>query len=98
MNLAVRVTPRAGANRIDGIVATADGGTALKLSVTAPPSDNRANTAVLRLLAREWRLPLGGLTILAGTTSRNKIIAIKGDANALMRDLAAKICGPPHTR
>jgi uncharacterized protein (TIGR00251 family) len=82
----VRLTPRARADRIDGVA-----GAALKVSVTAPPVDNRANEAVLRLLAREWRLPRRDLSIVAGAKSRDKSVQIAGDPATLMARLDAAI-------
>ena len=65
VRLAVRLTPRGRADRIDGIA-----GGMLKIAVTAPPADNQANEALLRLLAREWRVPRRDLSIAAGARSR----------------------------
>ena len=86
MLVAVRLSPRARADRIDGI-----SGAALKVSVTAPPVDNRANEALLRLLAREWRLPRRTLSLAAGGKSRDKTVHIAGNPAALMRQLGASI-------
>jgi hypothetical protein len=86
VRLAVRLTPRANAARIDRI----EGGR-LKIAVTAPPADNLANEALLRLLSRTWRLPRSALSIVAGARSRNKIVLIAGDPTALMARLAALV-------
>ena len=94
----IRVTPRARGDRIDGLVATADGRTALKVFVSAPPADNAANTAVLRLLAREWRLRPGDLDIAAGAASRNKIVRVAGSPNDLLEHLGAAIAALAPTR
>ncbi|HWB50707.1 MAG TPA: DUF167 domain-containing protein [Stellaceae bacterium] len=83
VRLAVRLTPRARAARIDGV----EGGM-LKVAVTAPPADNRANDALLRLLAQKWRLPRTTLSIVAGARSRNKVVHIAGDPAVLMARLA----------
>src|SRR5882724_11845647 len=45
----LRVQPRARRNRIDGLVAEADGGVALNVAVTAPPEDGEANSTVSAL-------------------------------------------------
>ena len=79
VRVAIRLTPRARAERIDGGVAGA-----LKVSVTAPPAENQANDALLRLLARTWRLPRRHLSIVAGGKSRNKTLHIAGDPAELM--------------
>ena len=83
VRVAVRLTPRASAARIGGV---ADG--KLKIAVTAPPTDNQANDALLRLLAKQWRLPRRDLSIVAGATSRNKIIHVAGDPAELTIRLA----------
>lgn len=84
MRVAVRLTPRARAARIDGIVDDR-----LKVAVTAPPAENQANDALLRLLAKEWRLPRSTLSIAAGAKSRNEVVHIAGDAGLLMARLNA---------
>ena len=59
----------------EGIVGEADG--ILKLRVTAPPVNGRANDACLRLLAKVLHLPFSRLLITAGHHSRLKTIQIK---------------------
>jgi uncharacterized protein len=83
VRVAVRLSPRARADRIDGIV---DG--RLKISVTAPPAENQANDGLLRLLSREWRLPRRDLSIVVGGKSRNKLVHIAGDPSELLHRLS----------
>jgi uncharacterized protein len=92
VRLAVRLSPRARNERIDGIA-----GGMLKVSVTAPPVDNQANDALLRLLAREWQLSRRDLSIVAGAKSRNKIRRIVGDPAALTRRISEAIAVLPGT-
>ena len=82
----VKVSPKAAQNRIGGIVA-GDTGTALKVGVTAAPQGGKANDAVIKLLARQWRLPRARLRIAAGARSRAKVLFIEGDPNALLARL-----------
>ncbi|MEJ5357714.1 MAG: DUF167 domain-containing protein [Desulfobacterales bacterium] len=49
-------------------------GEALKVRVTAPPIEGRANQALIRLLAKELRLPPSAVSIVAGASSRTKRI------------------------
>ena len=94
MRIAIRLTPRARADRLEGIARLADGAAVLKVSVTAPPLEDRANDALLQLLAREWDLPRRDLALVGGRKSRNKVIRIAGEPAALMRRLALAISGP----
>jgi uncharacterized protein (TIGR00251 family) len=64
--LALRVQPKARRNAITGERAGA-----LKVSVTAPPEDGRANDAVLALLRDEYDLQRSQVELLSGQTNRN---------------------------
>jgi len=70
---AVKVQPRARKNAITGEV-----GDALKLSVTAPPVDSKANNACIELLAKLLKVSRSSVTIASGETSRKKLIRIAG--------------------
>ena len=48
----------------------------IKTSVTAAPEAGKASTALLKLLASEWKLPKSSLNIINGATTRRKIIEI----------------------
>jgi uncharacterized protein YggU (UPF0235/DUF167 family) len=69
----VRLTPRGGADRVDGVV---DG--VLRIRVAAPPVEDAANRSLLRLLARELGVAPSAVRIVAGATGRRKTIAIDG--------------------
>ena len=73
--LAVKVTPRAHTDRIDGMATDGNGTAELKLRVRAVADDGRANEAVIALIAAEFSLPKSTLSIARGTTSRHKVIA-----------------------
>ena len=83
----LRVQPRARRNQIDGVVTEADGGVAIKVAVTAPPEDGKANAAVIALLAKAWDLPKSALTVVVGAADRRKIIHLQGDPARLMQAL-----------
>jgi uncharacterized protein len=70
---AVRVHPRAKKNAITGQV-----GDALKLSLTAPPIDGRANNTCIEFFAKLLKVPRSSVTIASGQTGRNKVIRIAG--------------------
>ena len=86
--LAVRLTPKASRDRIEGIVRDADGAGLLKVSVTAPAEDGRANRALILLLAKSWKIAQRAITITSGATDRRKILFIEGDVDELRRLLS----------
>ncbi|HKW74433.1 MAG TPA: DUF167 domain-containing protein [Terriglobales bacterium] len=82
---AVKVQPRARKNAITGMV-----GNALKLAVTAPPVNGKANQAVIEFFADWFEIPRSQVTITSGETSRNKLIRVTGvTAQQLHEKLAA---------
>ncbi|MCH8092615.1 MAG: DUF167 domain-containing protein [Proteobacteria bacterium] len=87
VSVAVRLTPKAANNRIGDIRASADGKEALRVWVTPPPESGKANTALIALLAKEWKMAKGDITIKTGARGRNKIVFLAGDPKALMGKL-----------
>jgi uncharacterized protein (TIGR00251 family) len=80
----VRLTPRAASAAIGGEHAGA-----LKVSVTAPPSDGAANEALIELLAEALALPKSALEITHGHTSRRKTLRVRGATPDAILALAA---------
>ncbi|MGA2504305.1 MAG: DUF167 domain-containing protein [Anaerolineales bacterium] len=70
--LAVRVTPRASKNEIVDILS--DG--TVKVHLTAPPVEGKANEALLKFLAKVLEIPVRQLEIVAGATGRDKLISV----------------------
>jgi uncharacterized protein (TIGR00251 family) len=95
LRLAIRLSPRAKADRLNRVSVGADGGRVLAAMVAAPPQDGRANEALLQLLARAWRLPRRDLSIVAGAASRYKTVHIAGDPPQLFERLAVQIAALP---
>lgn len=83
LRVAVKLTPKASRDRVEGLQPEADGSVALKVSVTAVPEDGKANAALVKLLAKEWRVPKSAIAILHGATDRRKTLLIGGDAGQL---------------
>ncbi|MGB7554781.1 MAG: DUF167 domain-containing protein [Candidatus Korobacteraceae bacterium] len=81
----VKVHPRAKKNAITGEV-----GDALKLALTAPPVEGRANQACIEFLAEVLNVPRSSVTIAAGESSRNKVICVRGLSAA---QVEAKLSG-----
>jgi len=69
----VRVHPRARKNSITG-----EAGDELKVAITAPPVDGKANAACIEFFAKLLNVPRSSVTIAAGQTSRNKVIRVAG--------------------
>ncbi len=86
IRLAVKVTPKASADRIQGWAEDEAGERVLKIAVTAVPEDGKVNKAVIALLAKRLKLPKSAITIASGETARRKSLLIDGD-DALLAQL-----------
>ena len=71
--LPVRVHPGAKRNAVTG---THDG--AVKISLTTPPTDGRANEALIAFLAERLDVPRARIALVSGQTSRSKVLRITG--------------------
>ena len=83
---AVKVHPRARKNAITGTV-----GDALKLALTAPPVEGKANQAVIEFFADLFAIPRSSVTIASGETSRNKVVRVAGVTGEAARQRLTKI-------
>jgi uncharacterized protein (TIGR00251 family) len=75
--LAVHVQPGAKKNRVMGVHAGA-----VKISLTTPPVEGRANEALIAFVAGLLHIPRGRINLLSGTTSRAKVLLITGKSPA----------------
>lgn len=73
VTFSVKVHPRAKKNAITGEI-----GDALKLSLTTPPVEGRANEACIEFFAKLLKVRRSFVTIASGQTSRNKVIRVAG--------------------
>jgi uncharacterized protein (TIGR00251 family) len=73
VTFSIKVHPRAKKNAITGEV-----GGVLKLALTAPPVDGKANEACIEFFAKLLKVPRSSVTIASGQASRNKVIRIAG--------------------
>ncbi len=69
----VKLHPRAKKNAITGEV-----GGALKVALTAPPVEGKANNACIKFLSEVLDVPRSAVTIAAGETGRQKVIRVQG--------------------
>ncbi len=70
--LAIRVTPRASRNEISEI--QSDG--TVKIRLTAPPVEGKANEALVKFLAEVLDLPPSKIEIVAGSSGRDKLVSV----------------------
>ena len=89
VRLTVRLTPRGGVDRLDGVVQASDGRRMLAIRVAALPVDGAANAALIALLAKALRLRKADVAIVSGSGHRLKVIHLAGDAPTLVDRLAA---------
>ncbi len=87
VRLALRLTPRASRNGVDGIADDAEGRPMLKLRLVAPPVEGAANKALIAFLAKTLSLRKADITIRSGETSRVKILHLAGDSAAILQKL-----------
>jgi uncharacterized protein (TIGR00251 family) len=70
--LAVRVTPRASKNEILEVL----GDGTVKVHITAPPVDGRANETLVKFLSETLDIPISQIEIVAGVSGRDKLISV----------------------
>jgi uncharacterized protein (TIGR00251 family) len=89
--LAVKLTPGASADRIDGWDVDVEGRPVLKVRVRARPVEGEANEALVKLLARALGVPKSAVSVQRGGQSRTKILEIEGlsgdEAKSRLTDL-----------
>jgi uncharacterized protein YggU (UPF0235/DUF167 family) len=89
--LAVKLTPGASADRIDGWDVDAGGRPVLKVRVRARPVEGEANEALVKLLAKALGVPKAAVSVQRGGQSRTKILDIVGlsedEAKSRLTDL-----------
>jgi len=79
------IQPRSSRNAVVGVH-----GDALKIALTAPPVDGKANKELLKFIAKYFKLPKSSVQIVAGESSRSKTILISGlDKNIITKKLCS---------
>ena len=71
--LRLKVTARARRNEVSGFQ-----GDVLRVKVTAPPVEGKANAAVIELLAAHLRVPKSSIRIVSGEHASLKLVEIAG--------------------
>lgn len=75
VRFSVHARPRSSRSAILGVR-----GGALEVALTAPPADGAANAELIKLLSRALEVRRGDLTIVVGSSSRDKVIEVNGMA------------------
>lgn len=83
LELLIRLTPKAGRNQVGE-----EHNGRLKVSVTSPPVDGKANAHLIKLLSKKLRIPKSSIEFTSGETSRNKTLKIRGTT---LEDAANKL-------
>jgi uncharacterized protein (TIGR00251 family) len=84
VSIAVKVHPRSHRPGVQGAV-----GDRLRIAVTEPPEDGRANRAVCAAIADLLHVAPSAVSVRAGASSREKTMHVTGDPAALSARLAA---------
>lgn len=71
--VAVQVVPRASREEVAGL-----SGETVRIRLTAPPVENRANEALLRFLSKSLGVPRREISIVAGGLGRRKRVRVEG--------------------
>ncbi|MGH6897284.1 MAG: DUF167 family protein [Geminicoccaceae bacterium] len=85
----LKVTPGAGRDGVRGVEVDGAGRPHLAVRVSAPPEAGKANAALIRLLAKRWRIARSDLEVVSGASARRKVLQIRGSADALIARLEA---------
>lgn len=87
----VRLTPKASANKIDGLYFDSDGRAYLKVRITEAPEKGRANRALIKLLAKSMGEPPSALTLTSGEKDRTKSLLLRAADEPATRGLLKKL-------
>jgi uncharacterized protein len=85
----LKVTAGARRDGVRGIAVDGAGVPHLAVQVSAPPVAGKANAALIRLLARRWRVARSDLEVVSGASARRKTLQIPGASEPLIARLEA---------
>ena len=83
LTFAVRVVTRASRSEITG-----EHNGALRVRITAPPVEGAANRELIKFLSKSFRVPQSAVTIISGSSSRNKIVRITNPSAVMLEELS----------
>lgn len=85
--MAIHLTPKASRAAIEGVFDAPGAGQALRVKVTAAPEKGKAKAALLKLLAKDWRVAPSLLKLVSGGKDRRKRVLLAGDPAERMKEL-----------
>lgn len=75
LHLQVKVQPKSSRNRVAGQL-----GDAVKINITAPPVDGKANDCLSKYLAKQFHVPVSSVAIVKGRRGKNKKLIVSSPA------------------
>lgn len=85
VQLPCHIQPRASKTGISGVY-----GTALKITLNAPPVDGKANAALCEFVAKKCGMAKSLVSVVSGETSRDKMLLIRGIAPEALAEALVK--------
>jgi uncharacterized protein (TIGR00251 family) len=86
VRFSVRVQPRASRSELVG-----EYGDAIRIRLAAPPVDGAANDELVAFLSNIFAVARKSVRILAGETTRSKLIEIEGITERAVRDAVSRM-------
>lgn len=86
IKLFIRLTPGSSTDKIQGIYED-EQQTYLKISVTSPPEEGKANKNLIAFLSKHLKIPKTKIQLLTGHTSRYKTLLLEGMEENKIRDI-----------
>ena len=83
----IRLSPKAKREGMQGIHTDPDGTQRLKIAVSAPPVDGKANEALIKWLSKHLHIAKSAITLVNGATDRSKTLLIAGNIDELIKNL-----------
>jgi uncharacterized protein (TIGR00251 family) len=92
LKLTVKITPNAKKSEIVGFE-----NSILKVKIAAAPVDGKANEALVKFLAKEWKIPKTSIQFLHGESSRTKVIEVPDDTLGLIHSNDQRLNNSPNS-
>ncbi|WP_336294524.1 DUF167 domain-containing protein [Bartonella sp. CB169] len=87
--LFVYLIPKVSADRIMGVEYRNDGKKYLIIRLRTVPENGKANKALIKFLAKQWKIPFSCISLKSGATSRYKQLYFSGHLEKLRKILQA---------